>query len=129
MPSLALFLFPALLFTACSSRGGAARNPASPTPVADPAPAPATTAEPRGNPGSEGAGGLPRHEAVPMRPDQAPLVRIREALLVDSLLGRRVRVSGRCTGFGQGRRAGFWTLEDEESKVEVRGLVPPSCGA
>jgi hypothetical protein len=56
-------------------------------------------------------------------------VQIREALEVDSLLGQRVRVSGRCTASGVGRRAGSWTLEAADAKIEVRGLVPSSCAA
>ena len=64
-----------------------------------------------------------------MRPDQAPIVHIREALETDSLLGRRVRVAGRCTAAGAGRRAGSWTLEAEGEAIEVRGLVPYSCAA
>ena len=63
-----------------------------------------------------------------MRADQAPLVHISEVLEADSLLGRRVRVAGRCTAAGAGRRAGSWTLEEGGREVEVRGLVPPSCG-
>jgi hypothetical protein len=54
-------------------------------------------------------------------------VQVQEALTVDSLLGRRVRVSGHCTAAGAGRRAGSWTLEDGGSSIEVRGLVPSSC--
>jgi hypothetical protein len=123
--TLVLSLF--LPIASCSPGTGAARNPGNPPPVADPTPAPGTTAQPRGSPGSEGAGGLPRHEAVPVRPDQAPLVQIRDALEADSLLGRRVRVAGRCTAVGEGRRAGSWILEAEGSKIEVRGLVPSSC--
>jgi hypothetical protein len=64
---------------------------------------------------------------VPVRADQAPLVQIREALEADSLLGQRVRVSGRCTASGVGRRAGSWTLEAADAKIEVRGLVPSAC--
>jgi hypothetical protein len=71
---------------------------------------------------------MPEGRAVPVRPDQAPLVRIQDALAADSLLGRRVRVVGRCTGAGAGRRAGSWTLEDGGQAIEVRGLVPASCG-
>jgi hypothetical protein len=113
----------------CSSRGGAARNPGSPTPVAAPAPGPETV-EPRpAGPGSDGPGGLPSREAVAVRADQAPLVPVRDALEADSLLGRRVRVSGRCTASGEGRRAGSWTLEAAGAKIEVRGLVPSSCAA
>lgn len=64
-----------------------------------------------------------------MRPDQAPLVAIRDALEADSLLGRRVRVAGKCTAAGEGRRAGFWTLAAADAAIEVRGRVPPSCSA
>jgi hypothetical protein len=123
---LVLFFSLPLYLTACSSGGRAARNPGSPTPVADPGPG--TAASPRAEPGHEGTGGLPGREGVPVRADQAPLVQIRDALEADSLLGRRVRVSGRCTASGEGRRAGSWTLEGAGEKIEVRGLVPSSCG-
>jgi hypothetical protein len=113
----------------CGPRGGAARNPGSPAPVVDPAAAPGTVSPPQTDPSNEGAGGLPRAEGVPVRPSQAPLVRIQDALENDSLLGRRVRVGGRCTAAGAGRRAGSWTLEDEGFTIEVRGLVPSSCRA
>jgi hypothetical protein len=56
------------------------------------------------------------------------LVRIRQALEVDTLLGRRVRVAGRCAAAGAGPRAGSWTLEGDGAAIEVRGLVPSSCG-
>jgi hypothetical protein len=62
-------------------------------------------------------------------PRQAPLVHVLDALEVDSLLGRRVRVVGRCVAAGQGRRAGSWTLADSGATIEVRGLVPSSCAA
>jgi len=71
---------------------------------------------------------VPSAGGVPVRPSQAPLVRIQDALESDSLLGRRVRVVGRCTAAGAGRRAGSWTLEEAEFAIEVRGLVPSSCG-
>jgi hypothetical protein len=96
--------------------------------VADPAAQPGTLNPPQADPSTSGVGGLPEREAVPVRPDQAPLVRIQEALETDSLLGRRVRVAGRCTAAGAGRRAGSWTLEEGASTIEVRGLVPYSCG-
>lgn len=118
-PSIFLLLFP---LTACSSRGGAARNPGNPTPVAEPAPGPVAAGAPRA-----GTGGPPARE-VPVRPDQAPLVHIRQALEVDTLLGRRVRIAGRCAAAGAGPRAGSWTLKDEGATIEVRGLVPSSCG-
>jgi hypothetical protein len=111
---------------ACSPQGGTTHNPGSPTPVAEPRPAAAGA--PRARPGSEGTGGLPVTRRVPVRPDQAPLVHIREALDVDSLLGRRVRVAGRCAAAGAGPRAGSWTLEEDGAAIEVRGLVPSSCG-
>ena len=112
---------------ACGPRGGGAQNPGNPTPVADPAADPGTRPPPRRDPSQTGAGGLPSEGPVPLRPDQAPLVRIQDVLEVDSLLGRRVRVAGRCTGAGAGRRAGSWTLEEDGSAIEVRGLVPYSC--
>jgi hypothetical protein len=76
----------------------------------------------------EGPGGLPSDREVPVRPDQAPMVHLRDVLEDDHLLGRRVRVAGRCTALGQGRGAGSWTLEEEGATIEVRGLVPTSCG-
>ena len=62
-----------------------------------------------------------------MRPDEAPLVAVRDALENDRLLGRRVRISGRCSARGEGRRAGSWTLDQAGATIEVRGLVPSSC--
>lgn len=52
---------------------------------------------------------------------------VRDALETDDLLGRRVRVSGRCVARGEGRRAGSWILNQEGMSIEVRGLVPSSC--
>lgn len=112
---------------ACRPGGGAAQNPGSPAPVAGPEPGPGTEESPRAQPGDEGPGGLPRSRTVPLRADQAPLVPLREVLEADSLLGRRVRVAGRCTASGRGRRAGSWTLEEGGVWIEVRGLVPFSC--
>ena len=113
---------------ACRSSAGTARNPGNPTPVADPA-EPGAVAPPEADPAAGAGMGAGEGRFVPVRPDQAPLVHIQEALEADSLLGRRVRVSGRCTAAGAGRRAGSWTLEEAGSTIEVRGLVPSSCGA
>jgi hypothetical protein len=124
LPFLLILTF---YITACSAGGGGARNPGNPAPVG--APAPGTVSPPQATPGSDGIGGPPESRAVPVRPDQAPIVHIREALEADSLLGRRVRVAGRCTAAGAGRRAGSWTLEAEGAAIEVRGLVPYSCAA
>lgn len=121
--------FPLLLILsipACRPRDEVARDPGNPTPVAGPAVGPAVSPQSR-RPDREGTGGLPGAPSLPGRADEAPLVRIQEALTVDSLLGRRVRVSGRCTAAGAGRRAGSWTLEEAGSSIEVRGLVPSSC--
>jgi hypothetical protein len=125
---LAWILLPFFL-AGCGPRGGAAQNPGSPAPVSDPAAQPGTVNPAAVDPAAGGPGGLPDGETVPVRPDQAPLVRIDEALTADSLLGRRVRVLGRCTAAGTGRRAGSWTLEEDGSEIEVRGLVPYSCGS
>ena len=102
---------------------GAAPDPGNPTPVADPRSGPASIeregdGEPTVRVGSR---------KVPMRANQAPLVRVRDALEEDSLLGRRVRVSGKCTARGEGRRAGSWTLDQAGATIEVRGLVPSFC--
>ena len=118
-----------ILFTsgACSSRGGGTDNPGTPAPAWAGA-GPGATSPPRADPSGDGVGGLPAGQAVPVRPDQAPLVSIQDALGADSLLGRRVRVAGRCTAAGAGRRAGSWTLAEGGLTIEVRGLVPYSCG-
>jgi hypothetical protein len=114
---------------ACGPRGGAAQNPGNPTPVTDPAAGTGATTPPPADPARDGAGGLPATRLVPVRPDQAPLVALQDALQTDSLLGRRVRVAGRCTAAGAGRRAGSWTLAEAGLSIEVRGLVPASCGS
>ena len=121
--------FPLLLILsipACRPRDEVARDPGSPTPVAEPAMGPARSPQAR-RPERGGAAGLPAGPSLPGRAGDAPLVRVEEALAVDSLLGRRVRVSGRCTAARAGRRAGSWTLEEAGSSIEVRGLVPSSC--
>jgi hypothetical protein len=119
--------FPLLLILsipACRPRDEA-RDPGNPAPVAGPAVGPA--ASPQARPGRQATGGPPEGAPFPGRADEAALVRIQAALTVDSLLGRRVRVSGHCTAAGAGPRAGSWTLEDAGSSIEVRGLVPSSC--
>jgi hypothetical protein len=102
----------------CSATGTTPRDAGSPTPVADPVPDPA---QPRA-----GTGGSEQSQ-VPLRADQAPLVDVRDALEEDSLLGRRVRIAGKCVARGEGRRAGSWTLDQSGATIEVRGLVPTSC--
>jgi hypothetical protein len=113
---------------ACGPRGGTGQNPGNPKPVNGPPADPGTLSPPERNPAAQGTGGLPDRDAVPVRADQAPLVRIQDALEADSLMGRRVRVAGRCTAAGVGRQAGSWTLEGDGAAIEVRGLVPYSCG-
>jgi hypothetical protein len=109
---------------ACSSPGAGARDPGSPTPVGDPRSGPASVErEPSAPPGN----GAREKAEVPVRAQQAPLVSVRDALENDDLLGRRVRVSGRCVARGEGRRAGSWTLDQEGVTIEVRGLVPFTC--
>jgi hypothetical protein len=117
-----------LSIASCRSGGQAARDPGNPTPVASPDVGPASSPEAR-PPRRGGTAGLPEGRLLPGRAAEAPLVKVQEALVVDSLLGRRVRVSGHCTAAGAGRRAGSWTLEDAGSSIEVRGLVPSSCAA
>lgn len=111
---------------ACHPRAEAALGPGSPAPVAGPA----AEADPQpGASASTGVGGSTRRQSLPGRAKEAPLVGVWEALETDSLLGRRVRVAGRCTAVGEGERAGSWTLENAGSAIEVRGLVPSSCAA
>ena len=112
------------MLTACSSAGGAPRDPGSPTPVTDPRSGPASVD--RGSSAPPATGARDGSE-VPVRAQQAPLVAVRDVLEKDELLGRRVRVSGRCVARGEGRRAGSWTLDQEGVAIEVRGLVPSSC--
>lgn len=113
-----------IILIACSSAGGPPRGPGSPTPVADPRSGPASVDPGTSAPPAIGA----RDESdVPVRAQQAPLVAVRDVLEKDELLGRRVRVSGRCVARGEGRRAGSWTLDQEGAAIEVRGLVPSSC--
>jgi hypothetical protein len=117
-------LFALLILCGCNSPARAPRDPGSPTPIAEPRLPPDHAAPGRPNRPDTDAR---RRSEVPMRPSQAPLVAVREALETDSLLGRRVRVSGRCAAKGEGRRAGSWTLDQSGVTIEVRGLVPSSC--
>jgi hypothetical protein len=112
------------ILTACGSSGGNPRDPGNPTPVADPRSGPASVDRGTSAPPSN----VTREEPdVPVRAHQAQLVTVRDALEDDDLLGRRVRVSGRCVARGEGRRAGSWTLDQEGATIEVRGLVPATC--
>ena len=122
-----LLPFILLYIAGCSATSGS-RGPGSATPVADPRSGPGVVAD---GDGSIGPGATDRAERrrVPVRADQAPLVQVTEALTNDSLLGRRVRVAGRCVARGEGRRAGSWTLDQDGAAIEVRGLVPTSCAA
>jgi hypothetical protein len=118
------FLLISLLpLTACSSRGAPPRDPGSPAPAA---PRPEVTGAPT-RPEREPPVDRQDPPSVPVRADQAPLVAVRDALESDSLLGKRVRVAGRCTAAGEGRRAGLWTLTAADGTIEVRGQVPSSC--
>lgn len=121
--ALLLLILSFLSSASCTSGGAAPRDPGRPTPVGRPDPAVTTG---RVRPG-EGGIGAPDGQRVPVRPDQAPLVAIRDVLEEDSLLGRRVRVAGRCTLAGEGRRAGSWALTAPDASIEVRGRVPGSC--
>jgi hypothetical protein len=115
----------------CRSAAGTASDPVRGTPVASPAAA----AEPP-PPGAGAAEAASRDRAdgrskrigdIPTRPEQAPLVTIREIIDGQISLGRRVRVAGRCIAAGAGRSAGLWTLLEGGAQIEVRGLVPQGC--
>ena len=112
------------ILAACGSSAGSPREPGSPTPVGDPRSGPASVDRGTSAPPATGTREEPD---VPVRAQQAPLVGVRDALEDDDLLGRRVRVSGRCVARGEGRRAGSWTLDQDGETIEVRGLVPSSC--
>jgi hypothetical protein len=112
------------ILAACTSSAAAPRDPGNPTPVPDPRSGPASVDRGSSAPPEKVAQEKPE---VPVRAQQAPLVAVHDALQDDDLLGRRVRVSGRCVARGEGRRAGSWTLDQEGVTIEVRGLVPSSC--
>ncbi|MEO8090399.1 MAG: hypothetical protein ABI703_08890 [Gemmatimonadales bacterium] len=121
-----LFPFILLSISSCSPRTSAAHGPGGATPLPDPRTKPGAVAD---------RGGLParrpsdpaEERRVPVRAEQAPLVHVREVLTTEGLLGRRVRVAGRCAARGESSRAGSWTLEQGGATIEVRGLVPTSC--
>jgi hypothetical protein len=109
--------------TACTAGTGGVRDPGSPTPAAAPTGGPdarPAAASPRSSPDRD-------RDGIPVRPEEAPVVTVREILQEDSLVGRRVRVAGECLRAGAGRSKGSWILEAENATIEVRGLVPPSC--
>jgi hypothetical protein len=62
-----------------------------------------------------------------VRPADAPLATLREVVTADSLVGRRVRVTGRCIAVARRAPPASWTLESEGDTVEVRGLAPDPC--
>ena len=75
-----------------------------------------------------GAGGAPGPGfPTPVRAEQAPVVRVQEIVESDSLVGRRVRVTGTCGLAGTGPSTGAWVLLADGFSIEVRGLVPRSC--
>ena len=114
------------LIISCHPRAEPTADPGRPAPVAGAAPS--TAGPPPEIPPGERVGGEPSAGQVyPTRASDAPLVRVEDALEVDSLLGHRVRIQGQCTAVGAGRRAGSWTLAVPGASIEVRGLVPRSC--
>jgi hypothetical protein len=64
---------------------------------------------------------------VPLSPAEAPVVTVRQIVERDTLLGRRVRVTGVCAPAEIGPSAGVWVLQAGMWAIEVRGLVPRSC--
>jgi hypothetical protein len=73
-----------------------------------------------------GVGSAPVY-SVPLSPNQAPVVTVRQVVERDSLVGRRVRVGGVCAIAGTGPSPGVWILQAGAWAIEVRGLVPRSC--
>ncbi len=83
-----------------------------------------------GRPGSVAGAAPSPLQAAALRASQAPIVGLTEALGVDTLLGKRVRVLGWCEaapGLLVGRRSGAWILATPDTAIEVRGLVPRDC--
>ena len=66
-------------------------------------------------------------QVQPGRPEQAPLVTVRQVVESDHFLGQRVRIAGTCALAGAGPSTGAWVLQAGGFAVEVRGLVPPAC--
>ena len=64
---------------------------------------------------------------VPLSPAEAPMVTVRQIVERDTLLDRRVRVTGVCALAQIGPSEGVWVLQAGAWAIEVRGLVPRSC--
>src|SRR4029453_1874810 len=64
---------------------------------------------------------------IPLHPAEAPMVTGRQIVERDTLLGRRVRVTGVCAVTQTGPSAGVWVLQAGLWAVEERGLGPGSC--
>jgi hypothetical protein len=64
---------------------------------------------------------------VPLSPAEAPTVTVRQIVERDTLLDRRVRVTGVCALAQTGPSEGVWVLQAGAWAIEVRGLVPGSC--
>lgn len=64
---------------------------------------------------------------IPLSAAEAPTVTVRQIVERDTLLGRRVRVTGACALAQTGPSAGVWVLQAGFWAIEVRGLVPASC--
>jgi hypothetical protein len=64
---------------------------------------------------------------IPLNAAEAPMVTVRQIVERDTLLGRRVRVTGVCALGQSGPSAGVWLLQAGLWAIEVRGLVPGSC--
>ncbi len=63
-----------------------------------------------------------------------PLVKVSDLLSAPELVGKTVRVTGRCMGYGsehvlgaQPRTRSDWALEDDSAAVYVTGPYPPGC--
>jgi len=113
----------------CHPGTGTAAVPVSPPQAATPPVVTQTPPSGRTDEAGAAGGGDTRDDTdtLPTRPEQAPVVTVREIVNGKVPLGRRVRVSGRCLDAGIGRAAGLWTLADSAAQVEVRGLVPKHC--
>jgi hypothetical protein len=79
------------------------------------------------------AAGAPEDSVQPKLP---PLHTVREVLDSSALVGQRIRVAGRCLGYGSNLAEGTpprtrsdWQLESDGAAIYVVGALPPRCSA
>ncbi|HEU4628650.1 MAG TPA: hypothetical protein VFS08_02865 [Gemmatimonadaceae bacterium] len=111
-------------------------TPAAPAPVAAvPTPSPSSAAAPTAPVASDTTGRAPVHAGA--APDTGTATAsVRELLDSSALVGRVVRVTGLCLGYGRPTAAGpqprtrsDWQLQADGATIWVTGRRPPDCSA